>query len=94
MQKKSNFAWKTDSGSAAVFLLTLKFNSKVIKEYLIRVSPKVAADERLIVNYLSEEKGEDEKAVCGIRILKRSIDARQRTIFVNLKVRAYINELP
>lgn len=75
-------------------LLTLKFNSKVIKEYLIRVSPKVAADERLIVNYLSEEKGEDEKAVCGIRILKRSIDARQRTIFVNLKVRAYINELP
>ena len=26
--------------------------------------------------------------------MKRSIDARQRTIFVNLKVRAYINEFP
>ena len=26
--------------------------------------------------------------------MKRSIDARQRTIFVNLKVRAYINEMP
>ena len=29
-----------------------------------------------------------------MRVLKRSIDARQRTIFVNLKVRAYINEFP
>ena len=29
-----------------------------------------------------------------VRVLKRSIDARQRTIFVNLKVRAYINEFP
>lgn len=27
-----------------------------------------------------------------VRVLKRSIDARQRTIYVNLKVRAYINE--
>ena len=27
-----------------------------------------------------------------MRVLKRSIDARQRTIYVNLKVRAYINE--
>ena len=26
--------------------------------------------------------------------MKRSIDARQLTIFVNLKVRLYINELP
>ena len=29
-----------------------------------------------------------------MRTLKRSIDARQRTIFVNLTVRIYINELP
>ena len=30
----------------------------------------------------------------SVRILRRSIDARQRTIFVNLKVRVYINEQP
>ena len=29
-----------------------------------------------------------------MRILKRSIDARQRTIFVNLTVRVYVNEMP
>ena len=29
-----------------------------------------------------------------MRVLKKSIDARQRTIFVNLKVRVYINVLP
>ena len=33
-------------------------------------------------------------ALKGVRILKRSIDARQRTIYVNLKVRAYVNEEP
>lgn len=32
--------------------------------------------------------------ITATRILKRSIDARQRTIFVNLKVRAYIREMP
>ena len=32
--------------------------------------------------------------ITATRILKRSIDARQRTIFVNLTVRAYLNELP
>ena len=29
-----------------------------------------------------------------MRTLKRSIDARHRDIFVNLKVRVYINEVP
>ena len=32
--------------------------------------------------------------MCHVRVLKRSIDARQRTIYVNLKVRVYINEMP
>ena len=40
------------------------------------------------------EKGLNLQAITATRILKRSIDARQRTIFVNLSVRAYINELP
>ena len=36
----------------------------------------------------------DARTLNKVRVLKRSIDARQRTIFVNLKVRAYINEMP
>ena len=44
--------------------------------------------------YISKEKGINLRNITATRILKRSIDARQRTIFVNLKVRAYINEMP
>ena len=64
------------------------------KEFQIRVLPVVAASENAIKRYLAEEQGLDERTINSVRVLKKSIDARQRTIFVNLKVRAYINELP
>ena len=63
-------------------------------EYQIRVSPEVAAQEDKLRRWLADEQGIDERTICGVRILKRSIDARQRQIFVNLKVRVYINEQP
>ena len=66
----------------------------MIQEYQLRVLPQVAADSDNLRQYLSEEKGLALGAMKGVRILKRSIDARQRTIYVNLKVRVYINELP
>ena len=56
-------------------------------EYQIRVVPEVAAR-------LADEYGFDVRTIQGVRILKRSIDARQRQIFVNLKVRVYVNEQP
>ena len=56
--------------------------------------PEVAADTSLLRQYVADEKGLTLSALKGIRVLKRSIDARQRTIFVNLKVRLYINEQP
>ena len=63
-------------------------------EYQIRVQPQVAADEERLKAWLADEKGFDVRTCYGVRILKRSIDARQRTIYVNLKVRVYINEQP
>ena len=63
-------------------------------EYQIRVVPEVAAQEDRLKTYLAEEYGFDVRTINGVRILKRSIDARQRQIYVNLKVRAYINEQP
>ena len=56
--------------------------------------PEVAADTALLRQYVADGKGLAISALKGIRVLKRSIDARQRTIFVNLKVRLYINEQP
>lgn len=63
-------------------------------EYQIRVLPQVAASEQAIIEYVAEENGFDARTVTSLRVLKRSIDARQRTIYVNLKVRVYINEMP
>lgn len=66
----------------------------MIQEFQIRILPEQAASEEGIKRYLAIEKGLDVRTLNQVRVLKRSIDARQRTIFVNLKVRAYINEFP
>ena len=64
------------------------------KEFQIRVLPVIAASENAIKRYLAEEQGIDQRTINSVRVLKKSIDARQRTIFVNLKIRVYINEVP
>lgn len=64
----------------------------MIQELQLRVLPQVAADSSQLKRFVSEEHGIAMGALKGIRILRRSIDARQRTIFVNLKVRLYVNE--
>ena len=63
-------------------------------EYQIRVVPEVAAQEDRLKAWLADEQGIDVRTICGVRVLKRSIDARQRQIYVNLKVRVYVNEQP
>ena len=71
-----------------------KEKKNMIQEYQIRVLPEQAANEQSIKLFISKDKGLDARTIKAIRVLKRSIDARQRTIYVNLKVRLYINELP
>ena len=66
----------------------------MIQEYQIRVVPQVAYTEENIKLYIAKDKGLDVRTINQIRVLRKSIDARQRQIFVNLKVRAYINEFP
>lgn len=66
----------------------------MIREYDVRVIPQVAACEQNLVAFLADEYGFDRRTVKSVRVLRRSIDARQRRVVVNLKVRLYINELP
>ena len=63
-------------------------------EYQIRVVPEVAAQEDRLKMWIADEQGIDIRTINSVRILKRSIDARQRQIFVNLKIRVYVNEQP
>ena len=57
----------------------------------VRVTPDVAASEDRLKRYAAEELRIDVRTIHGMRIRKRSIDARQRTIFVNLSLDLYIN---
>lgn len=66
----------------------------MIQEYQIRVLPQIATSESGIKEFLETDKGLDARSINHVKVLKRSIDARQRTIYVNLKVRVYINEEP
>ena len=63
-------------------------------EYQLRILPEQAASEQSLKQYISREKGLDIRTINVIRTLKRSIDARQRTIYINLTVRVFINETP
>ena len=66
----------------------------MIKEFQIRILPQQAYSEQTIKDYIAKEDGIDARTINAVRVLRRSIDARQRTIFVNLSVRVYVNEMP
>lgn len=66
----------------------------MIQEYQIRILPEQAANEGSIKDFIVTDKGIDRTQIRHIRVLKRSIDARQKIIMVNLKIRVYINEEP
>ncbi len=64
----------------------------MIQDFQLRVVPQVAASDAALKEYVVQEKGLDGRRVQGLRILRRSIDARQRQIFVNLTVRVWVDE--
>ena len=63
----------------------------MIQELNLRILPQDAYDEKSIMRFLQQDKGIKPQA---IRILRRSIDARQRNIYVNLTIRVYLDEQP
>ncbi len=64
----------------------------MIQELQLRVSPRTASSMGDIAQHLTRHHDIPSQSIQGIRILKRSIDARQRQVVVNLKVRVYIDE--
>jgi uncharacterized FAD-dependent dehydrogenase len=63
----------------------------MIKELQLRLLPEESSGEQALIQAVFKETGEHANAV---RVLKRSIDARQRTVYVNVSLRIYINEMP
>ncbi|ELY2016627.1 FAD-binding protein [Flavobacterium psychrophilum] len=60
------------------------------KELLLQVTPEIAANENLLKDYLSKQIKVSAKDVQHVSILKRSIDARQKAIKINLKVNIFL----
>lgn len=64
----------------------------MISSLQIRVVPKVAAQQPLLREEVARQLGVRSGDIKDIRIRRRSIDARQRTIFVNLGLDVYVGE--
>jgi hypothetical protein len=64
----------------------------VINTLQIQVLPEVAATQNLLKSTIAQKLNIAEKDIQHIEILKRSIDARQRTTKINLRVDVYTNE--
>lgn len=62
------------------------------KDIDLRITPEQASDLEKVKNIFASQEGIPSSQIRSLRILRRSIDARQRTIFINLRVRAYIDE--
>ncbi len=65
---------------------------KLQYEFTIQVSPEIAADSDRLKQTVSKKNNIPIEDIRYIQILKRSIDARQKAIKVNLKVKVFVQE--
>ena len=64
----------------------------MVKDIQLRVVPEVAATDNRVREAAAREAALDVSHICGTRIIRRSIDARQRQVMVNLTVRCWVDE--
>ena len=64
------------------------------QELLLQVTPEIAANELLLKEYLAKQIKVSVNEIQHVSILKRSIDARQKSIKINLKVSVYLKGEP
>jgi len=62
------------------------------KELQLRVFPEIAGQPQQLQATISKEIGIPEDEIRHIEILRRSIDARQKQVYVNLKVQVFVDE--
>lgn len=64
------------------------------QQLILRVDPPTAASDLRLTALASTRLGIDANCIKGIRIIRRSIDARQRNVMVDLTLTVYIDEEP
>lgn len=58
----------------------------------LRISPQEASDKNTVKEFFARQTNTNINDITAIRTIKRSVDARQKYIVINLTVRGYINE--
>lgn len=64
------------------------------REIVLRLSPKEAADDKLIKSLVAKKMKVAPEKLTFVRVVKRSIDARQKIVLVQLHIEAYANAKP
>ena len=64
------------------------------QEYTLKLLPAEVADETVLKSYIARAAGKNTAVVTGYQIIRQSLDARSRTVWVNLLVKAFIDEPP
>ncbi len=64
----------------------------MVKELTLRLLPEIANEPAELNQAVARKAGISIKDLSHVEILNRSIDARQRTVFVQLRVNAYVKE--
>ena len=62
------------------------------QEYSFQISPEIAGNSDALKHHISREKGLPFSEIRQVEVLKRSIDARQKNIKINLKVQVFLQE--
>ena len=62
------------------------------QKIILKLSPAEAADDKIIIQNISKAAAVQVASISGYIILKKSIDARGKNIYINLTVNAFINE--
>lgn len=66
----------------------------MIHHISLRLKPAEAASELILTSIISTRLGIDANRIKAVRVVRRSIDARQRAVMVNVTADAYIDEMP
>ena len=64
------------------------------KELQLQVTPETAHNQELLTSYVARHIKIDKEEIKEVDILKRSIDARQKKVKINLTLKVFINEDP
>ena len=62
------------------------------QEFQIQVPPKIAQNQELLTVFVAKNKRLKRQDITHISILKRSIDARQKNVKINLRIQVFIKE--